>query len=85
MSLGPILFLQPWALLGLLALPLLWLLLRATPPESQDIQAARAMAAGELEKLGGLNPRELRLVVVLLGVMADQLLQRRAAAKLSAS
>ena len=28
---GPFLFLQPWALLGLLALPLLWLLLRATP------------------------------------------------------
>ena len=33
MTLGPILFLQPLALLGLLALPLLWLLLRATPPE----------------------------------------------------
>jgi hypothetical protein len=33
MTLGPILFLQPLALLGLLALPILWLLLRATPPE----------------------------------------------------
>lgn len=33
MNLGPFLFLQPWALLGLLALPILWLLLRATPPE----------------------------------------------------
>jgi hypothetical protein len=32
-NLGPFLFLQPWALLGLLALPILWLLLRATPPE----------------------------------------------------
>lgn len=46
------------------------IILRATPPESQDIQAARAMAAEELKKLGNLNPRELRLVIILLGVMA---------------
>lgn len=35
MNLGPILFLQPLALVGLLALPILWFLLRATPPEPQ--------------------------------------------------
>lgn len=35
MSVGPFLFLQPLALIGLLALPILWLLLRATPPEPQ--------------------------------------------------
>lgn len=29
---GPVAFLSPWLLLGLLALPLLWLLLRAVPP-----------------------------------------------------
>jgi hypothetical protein len=33
MTVGPILFMQPLALLGLLTLPILWLLLRATPPE----------------------------------------------------
>ena len=30
--LGPIGFLSPWLLLGLIALPVLWLLLRAVPP-----------------------------------------------------
>ncbi len=33
MTFGPFLFLQPLALLGLLSLPILWFLLRATPPE----------------------------------------------------
>ena len=37
MSLGPFLFLQPWALLGLLALPLLWLLLRGAPQRFKRI------------------------------------------------
>jgi len=31
-SIGPIGFLSPWLLLGLLALPILWILLRAVPP-----------------------------------------------------
>lgn len=31
-SLGPLAFTTPWLLLGLLALPILWLLLRAVPP-----------------------------------------------------
>ncbi len=30
--LGPIGFTAPWLLLGLIALPVLWLLLRAVPP-----------------------------------------------------
>jgi Aerotolerance regulator N-terminal len=30
--LGPIGFVTPWLLLGLIALPVLWLLLRAVPP-----------------------------------------------------
>ena len=32
LTLGPLAFLSPWLLLGLLALPILWLLLRAVPP-----------------------------------------------------
>ncbi len=32
LSFGPLAFLSPWLLLGLLALPILWLLLRAVPP-----------------------------------------------------
>ena len=52
MSLGPFLFLQPWALLGLLALPLLWLLLRATPPEP------KRFALPSLALLEDLKPEE---------------------------
>lgn len=52
MSLGPFLFLQPWALLGLLALPVLWLLLRATPPEP------KRFALPSLALLDDLKPDE---------------------------
>lgn len=52
MSLGPFLFLQPLALLGLLALPLLWLLLRATPPEP------KRFALPSLALLDDLKPDE---------------------------
>jgi Aerotolerance regulator N-terminal len=51
-SLGPFLFLQPWALLGLIALPLLWLLLRATPPEP------KRFALPSLALLDDLKPEE---------------------------
>jgi hypothetical protein len=51
-SLGPFLFLQPWALLGLIALPLLWLLLRATPPEP------KRFALPSLALLEDLKPEE---------------------------
>jgi hypothetical protein len=37
MTLGPIAFLSPWLLAGLLALPLIWWLLRAVPPRPQRI------------------------------------------------
>ncbi|MBI1341036.1 DUF4159 domain-containing protein [bacterium] len=52
MILGPFLFLQPWALAGLAALPILWLLLRATPPEPQR----RALPS--LALMDDLNPTE---------------------------
>ena len=32
LSLGPLAFVQPWALCALLALPAIWWLLRLTPP-----------------------------------------------------
>ena len=75
MSLGPILFLQPWALLGLLALPILWLLLRATPPEPKKF------ALPSLALLDDLKPDEetpartpwwlllLRLLALLLAIL----------------
>jgi len=74
-SLGPILFLQPWALLGLLALPILWLLLRATPPEPKKF------ALPSLALLDDLKPDEetpartpwwlllLRLLALLLAIL----------------
>ncbi len=37
LSLGPIAFLQPWILAGLLALPLIWLLLRLSPPAPRRV------------------------------------------------
>ena len=52
MNIGPILFLQPLALLGLLALPILWLLLRATPPEP------KRFALPSLALLDDLKPDE---------------------------
>lgn len=52
MNVGPILFLQPLALLGLLSLPILWFLLRATPPEP------RRLALPSLALMDDLNPEE---------------------------
>ena len=37
LTLGPLAFLQPWLLLGLLALPAIWLLLRLTPPAPRHV------------------------------------------------
>jgi hypothetical protein len=37
LSLGPLAFLQPWLLVGLLALPAIWLLLRLTPPAPRQV------------------------------------------------
>jgi hypothetical protein len=37
LALGPIAFLQPWILAGLLALPLIWLLLRLRPPAPRRV------------------------------------------------
>lgn len=75
MSVGPFLFLQPWALLGLLALPILWLLLRATPPEP------KRFALPSLALLDDLKPEEetpartpwwlllLRMVALTLAIL----------------
>ncbi|MEL6980615.1 MAG: BatA domain-containing protein, partial [Pseudomonadota bacterium] len=52
LSVGALGFLQPWFLAGLLALPLLWLLLRATPPR------ARRIAFPGVRVLLGLEDRE---------------------------
>ncbi len=37
LELGPLAFLQPWILAGLLALPLIWLLLRLSPPAPRRV------------------------------------------------
>ncbi|MCI4660506.1 MAG: DUF4159 domain-containing protein [Neomegalonema sp.] len=52
LSFGPVAFLQPLFLIGLLALPLLWWLLRATPP------AARTERFPAVRVLLGLEDRE---------------------------
>ncbi|MEZ6028834.1 MAG: DUF4159 domain-containing protein [Hyphomonadaceae bacterium] len=75
MSVGPFLFLQPLALLGLLALPVLWFLLRATPPEP------KRFALPSMALLDDLKPEEetpartpwwlllLRMIALALAVL----------------
>ena len=38
MTLGPIAFLSPWLLAGAIALPVIWWLLRYTPPRPQTLR-----------------------------------------------
>ncbi len=52
LSLGPLAFAAPWLLLGLAALPVLWWLLRVTPP------APRRVRFPALRLLQGLNPAQ---------------------------
>jgi Domain of unknown function (DUF4159)/Aerotolerance regulator N-terminal len=52
LALGPLAFASPWLLFGLLALPILWFLLRVTPP------APRRVRFPALRLLLGLTPRE---------------------------
>ena len=52
MSLGPFLFGAPLALLGLIALPVIWWLLRATPPMPKEADLP------SLRLLDGVDPRE---------------------------
>lgn len=52
MALGPLVFAQPLALLGLIALPIIWWLLRATPPEPKRAELP------SLALLDDLDPHE---------------------------
>src|SRR5215468_7982595 len=52
LALGSLAFASPWLLLGLLALPVLWWLLRVTPP------APRRLRFPAIRLLLGLAPRE---------------------------
>ena len=52
MTLGPFLFLAPWALIGLIALPIIWWLLRATPPMPKEADLP------SLRLLDGVEPYE---------------------------
>lgn len=76
MPLGPITFMAPLALLGLLALPVIWWLLRAAPPTPKRVSFP------PLALLAGLDPSEntpvhtpwwimvLRLALVSLAIVA---------------
>jgi len=41
MNVGPLIFAAPLALLGLIALPIIWLILRSTPPAPPPTTASR--------------------------------------------
>jgi hypothetical protein len=76
LALGPLAFAAPWLLLGLVSLPILWWLLRVTPP------APRRIRFPALRLLLGLVPREetpartplwlilLRMVLAALIILA---------------
>jgi hypothetical protein len=51
-ALGPFLFGAPWALTALIALPVIWWILRATPPAPKDIELP------SLRILEGMEPKE---------------------------
>ena len=51
-ALGPFLFGAPWALAALIALPVIWWILRATPPAPKDIELP------SLRILEGMEPKE---------------------------
>ncbi|MHA1153351.1 MAG: DUF4159 domain-containing protein, partial [Alphaproteobacteria bacterium] len=76
LNLGPLAFAQPWILLALAGLPLIWLLLRVTPP------APRRLTFPAIRLLFGLRPPEetpahtpwwlilLRLAIAALVIVA---------------
>jgi hypothetical protein len=51
-ALGPFLFGAPWALAALIALPVIWWILRATPPAPKDVELP------SLRILEGMEPKE---------------------------
>ena len=52
MTFGPFLFMAPLALIGLISLPVIWYILRATPP------TPRQEALPSLRLLDGVEPEE---------------------------
>ena len=65
MTLGPIAFLSPWLLAGMLALPVIWWLLRTVPPRPQRLEfpPTRILVGIEnREKTPGLTPWWLTLI-----------------------
>ena len=51
-ALGPFLFGAPWALAALIALPVIWWILRATPPAPKDVELP------SMRILEGMEPKE---------------------------
>ena len=49
-GLGPLVFAAPLALIGLLSLPLLWMMLRATPPTPKNVLFAPIMLLRRIAK-----------------------------------
>jgi hypothetical protein len=72
MTLGPIAFLSPWLLAGLLALPVIWWLLRTVPPRPQriDFPPTRILVGIEnREKTPAKTPWWLTLIRMLAAAL----------------
>ena len=71
MTLGPIAFLSPWLLAGLIALPVIWWLLRTIPPRPRRLEfpPTRILVGIEnREKTPAQTPWWLTLIRMLAGL-----------------
>ena len=86
-TLGPFAFAQPWALLGLLTLPVIWFIVRALPPAPKRVLFAPARIIFGLQSPEE-TPARTPLLIILLRMAATALIcigladPRRAAAPL---
>lgn len=87
LTLGPFAFSQPWALLGLIALPVIWFIVRALPPAPKRVLFAPARIMLGLQSPEE-TPARTPLLIILLRMLAAALIcigladPRRAAAPL---
>ena len=75
MTLGPLGFMQPWVLLALAALPLIWWLLRFTPPSPKVVEFPPTRLLKELkptEETPARSPWWLTLLRMLLAALSVQ-------------
>ena len=72
-TLGPFAFSQPWALLGLISLPVIWFIVRALPPAPKRVLFAPARIILGLQSPEE-TPARTPLLIILLRMAAAALI-----------